>query len=48
MTKPRQQSKPKKPYVQPDLKKDQQLKKITEGAVVSVCGPGDEPNDLPK
>ena len=36
MTKPGKQTQPKKPYVQPSLEKNQQLKKITE--VTAVVG----------
>jgi len=43
MKEPQDQAKSKKPYVQPDLVKSEQLKKITEGVAVSVGVGGNEP-----
>ena len=48
MGKPDDSAKPKTPYVRPSLKKDQRLKKITEGIVVSIAGPENVSNDLPR
>ena len=43
MTKSDKQTQPEKPYVEPSLTKDQQLKKITEGEVVVVSVAAEPP-----